>query len=86
MSGNTKTGNLADLRLPTILGTGVPCSPHRTDWRFPMAKGDRKGKNRKRNKNKFEEMKRKELEALKDRVPVFWAGRDAKKMSRLGAR
>ena len=45
-----------------------------------MAKSDKKSKKDK--KKKLEEMKRKELEGMKDRVPVFWAGRNAKKMKR----
>ena len=45
-----------------------------------MAKKEKKSKKNK--KKEFEEMKKKELEAMKDRVPVFWAGRNAKKMKR----
>ena len=45
-----------------------------------MANKDKKSKKSK--KKEFERLKREELDKLKHSVPVFWAGRDAKKMKR----
>ena len=47
-----------------------------------MAKGNKKSKKQKQKQKEFEEMRREELEKMKDRVPAFWAGRNAKKMKR----